>query len=304
MRVSKIQLSSQYKRFHDLTIDLGTNPKKIIALVGPNGSGKSSVFDGMLFVANMFSTIGSFDRKDGKFHSMIGAAIDYKAITISFDNGLSFHQERKARKLEGRENTILSFRNSYRFNSNLDIKLQEALPDIKTNKSGASTSVDLDDNMTQNYQRIVVYLNHYRKDNDLTDKQAIEAILGELNKVFEACLNITLVDRGDIMSSRGMLFFKKKNQPNEFSFNVLSRGEKEVVDLMLDIYLKRKEFSEMIYIIDQPEIHLNTSIQKKVLIEIAKLIPDTCQIWIATHSIGFLNALKNELKDISDVIDF
>lgn len=43
-----------YKRFHDLTIDLGNTPKRIVALVGPNGCGKSSVFDAMLFVSNAY----------------------------------------------------------------------------------------------------------------------------------------------------------------------------------------------------------------------------------------------------------
>jgi len=34
MKIQKIQLKD-YKRFHDLTIDLGDNPKRIVALVGP-----------------------------------------------------------------------------------------------------------------------------------------------------------------------------------------------------------------------------------------------------------------------------
>ena len=37
-----------YKRFHDLEIDLGSDPSRFIALVGPNGCGKSSVLDGLL----------------------------------------------------------------------------------------------------------------------------------------------------------------------------------------------------------------------------------------------------------------
>ena len=51
MFVKKIEMKD-YKRFHDLTIDLGNTPKRIVALVGPNGCGKSSVFDAMLFVSN------------------------------------------------------------------------------------------------------------------------------------------------------------------------------------------------------------------------------------------------------------
>jgi len=84
----------------------------------------------------------------------------------------------------------------------------------------------------------------------------------------------------------------------------LSSGEKEVVDLLLDIYLKRRDFNESIYIIDEPELHLNTGIQLKLLLAINSLVPDNCQIWVATHSIGFLNALQNHLNDISDIIYF
>lgn len=48
MKIKKIHLN-KYKRFHNLTIDLGDNPRRIVALVGPNGCGKSSIFDAMLF---------------------------------------------------------------------------------------------------------------------------------------------------------------------------------------------------------------------------------------------------------------
>jgi DNA repair exonuclease SbcCD ATPase subunit len=57
MKIKKVQLKNGYKRFHDLTIDLGENPKRIIALVGPNGCGKSSIFDGLLFKNNAYDKI-------------------------------------------------------------------------------------------------------------------------------------------------------------------------------------------------------------------------------------------------------
>ena len=63
MRIKRITLK-EYKRFKSLTIDLGDEPKRIIALVGPNGCGKSSIFDGILFHNNAYKQIGNKGNKD------------------------------------------------------------------------------------------------------------------------------------------------------------------------------------------------------------------------------------------------
>ena len=85
---------------------------------------------------------------------------------------------------------------------------------------------------------------------------------------------------------------------------MLSSGEKEVVDILLDIFLKKESYNDSIYIIDEPELHINTGIQRKLLREIVEMIPDTCQLWIATHSIGFINSLKQDYGENSDIIWF
>ena len=54
MKIKKIQLKNGYKRFHDLIILLGSDSKRIVALISPKGCGKSSVLDGMLFHHNFF----------------------------------------------------------------------------------------------------------------------------------------------------------------------------------------------------------------------------------------------------------
>jgi len=83
MKVKKLQLKNGYKRFHDLTIDLGTDPKRIIALVGPNGCGKSSVLDGLLFHNSAYHSIGNKERKDHHYHSMSQTPnFDYQNIII------------------------------------------------------------------------------------------------------------------------------------------------------------------------------------------------------------------------------
>ncbi|MBL0643888.1 AAA family ATPase [Aeromonas veronii] len=75
MKIKKLQLKNGYKRFFDLTIDLGDKPKRIIALVGPNGCGKSSVLDGMLFHNNAFGSIGNKGQK---------ARIQLRSATLAY----------------------------------------------------------------------------------------------------------------------------------------------------------------------------------------------------------------------------
>jgi hypothetical protein len=45
-------------------------------------------------------------------------------------------------------------------------------------------------------------------------------------------------------------------------------------------------------------------LQVPLLIEINRLIGENCQLWITTHSIGFLRALQDELKDQCQIIQF
>jgi hypothetical protein len=84
----------------------------------------------------------------------------------------------------------------------------------------------------------------------------------------------------------------------------LSSGEKEVVDILLDLYLRQDEYNDTIFLLDEPELHINTSIQRKLLIEIDRLIGENCQIWLTTHSIGFLRALQDDFKEQCQIIQF
>ena len=54
MRVRSLKLVD-FKRFHDLTIDLTDRSTKLVALVGPNGSGKSNFVDSLAFVQQCIS---------------------------------------------------------------------------------------------------------------------------------------------------------------------------------------------------------------------------------------------------------
>ena len=295
--------AKKYKRFFDLTIDLG-EPKRIVALVGPNGCGKSSVFDAMLFLNNTYYPIGNSGSKDYKYHSL-DQVPNYSSqnVSIEFDEG-PYNKVREQKSIDGLQNTIFSFRSSFRYNGNLNVKESRAVGELRNNYFGASSASDIDQRMEENYRRLNIKYNKYQKDTDSRPSEAKAHIIGELNSAISNCLHLTIDDIGDIGDGKGTLSLKKEDTANAFEYNLLSSGEKEVIDILLDLYLRKDEYTDSIYIIDEPELHLNTAIQRKLLVEINKMVPSGCQIWVATHSIGFLRALQDELNEDSQIIEF
>lgn len=306
MKIKKLQLKNGYKRFHDLTIDLGEDPKRIIALVGPNGCGKSSVLDAMLFRNNVYGQVGNKTKRDYSYHSMNqNPKFEYENVIIDLVDG-KFEKLKQDNIDKRLGNTMFSFRSPYRYNSNLKVNNTIAIPEIQQNNYGATAAIDLDDKMEQNYRRLNIKFNKYLKDNPAhaTYDSTTTKILGELNSSLQNCLDLEISSIGEIESGRGTLYFKKKDHPKDFDFNVLSSGEKEVVDILLDLYLRQDVYNNTIFLIDEPELHINTSIQRKLLVEINRLIGANCQIWIATHSIGFLRALQEDFNEDCQVIYF
>ncbi|MEK7610692.1 MAG: AAA family ATPase [Patescibacteria group bacterium] len=302
MHIKTIQLKD-FKRFNDLTIDLENHSKKIIALVGPNGSGKSSVFDGF----EQFSTNEREKRARMGYRknvSYLKKSI-FQLIGISSEESDYDSSTHVLVESDQSAYTPTSFyiRSAHRFTPRIEIKQIRALSKIEEDEKRPKYLIDIDSRLEENYERLIGGFFSEVYDKDITGKQWSEKNIQNLNKSLSGILDISIVSLGNPTHEEGSLYFTKGTS-SKFPYENLSAGEKEVVDLILDLYIKRDFYSNTVICIDEPELHLSTSIQRKLLIEIEKIIPDTCQLWVATHSIGFLRALQEDLRDKTAVIDF
>ena len=90
----------------------------------------------------------------------------------------------------------------------------------------------------------------------------------------------------------GLLRFEKEGK-EQLSYQNLSGGEIAVLDLLLDIVIKKIRDEETIICVDEPEAHIHTKLQGKLLEELYNLISPKSQLWIATHSIGMVRKAQD-----------
>jgi len=299
MKLKIIKLRN-FKRFDDLTINLGNNPKKIIALVGPNGCGKSSVFDA--FEEKLKDYKSATQSEHASYFSKLWHSIipENKSESYNKNDSILLTRDDDSNSFDKKSFYI---RSAYRFTSKLKVDSIKVQPDIIEDRNRPYSCNALDYRMQANYERLLSKLFHEFEQGDKTGTEVRRELLEVINGILENILEVKISSLGNVGDDKGQLFFEKGNSKG-FPYENLSSGEKEVVDIVTDLVIKTPDFNNTIYCIDEPELHLNTAIQRKLLIEIEKLIPDSCQLWVATHSIGFLRALQEELKEKSSILDF
>ncbi len=314
MIIKKIQLHN-FRRFSDLTIDLSQLKKspKLVLLIGPNGSGKTCVFDAFEAVSSRRKGEMNATQKID-YYVKWAEVSDYK-VTVSYED-----------EYNGQFGNWI--RNKYEIKNEVPLNAFYGRASLRqvpeVNKTSLGTS-DVDFNKdTDRPQKYI--------DRDIRFENDIEHIIGKiLNELFtssgevktgeirkkyidpinEAFNRIFGFENGITLQLTSLkpplegkpaeILFKKG--VSEFHYNHLSAGEKEIFNILLNLLARGDHYQNTIYFFDEIDLHLNTSLQYRFLQEITEnWIPNNCQLWTASHSLGFIEYAND--SEQAAIIDF
>ncbi|WKN45833.1 AAA family ATPase [Tunicatimonas pelagia] len=305
MHITHLQLIN-FKRFTDLTIDLSklATPPKLVLLIGANGSGKSSVFDAFESLSN-FSKDGhswTNTRDDsGYYQKDTSKELYIRPIIPELDPSqpstpgniprTAFYGRSSLRQIPKLEKKRMSnfslesdsdrplryIERDNRFENDIEILTQKILEEVFTGS-------DFDAKKLK--ERYLEPIN-----------QSLFRIFGGLDASLLELVSLKPPLGGNVADVR----FKKGI--SEIHYDLLSSGEKEVINILLNLFVRRDTYNDTIYFIDELDLHLNTKLQYALLKEITEnWIPKNCQLWTASHSFGFIEYARE--TDHSAVIDF
>ena len=125
------------------------------------------------------------------------------------------------------------------------------------------------------------------EDGSMTLNQFKELVIGDIRRAFAKLYpDMELNSLGNPLEDGTFRFTKGTSKG--FSFKNLSGGEKAAFDLILDLVVACRSYNDTLFCIDEPESHMNAKLQAKLLSVLYNLIPEKCQLMLATHSIGMM----------------
>lgn len=275
MKIKEIHLRN-FKRFADLTIRGIAPTVKLVVLLGPNGCGKSSLFDAMLVKSHEYARQGINLEPDYYNHKASSSA-DSPAPTINFHDGADSMSQ------------AVYLRTAYR--NDPDVKIDHiSAPGSVLQERRFPQMIYNDASTSLNYSRLVsnaLERSFRREDRDKLLGQYQDETLGEIQEAMQRLFpDLILNSLGNPLNDKTFTF--DKGGSVGFPYKNLSGGEKSAFDLLLDIFVKREQFNNTVFCIDEPEAHMNPRLQGNLLEEIFRLINDNSQLWIATHAIGMM----------------
>ena len=273
-------------------------------LIGANGSGKSSVFDAFEFVSRNakrgnFQPQSDYYRKSSDGDATVRIDIASKpvgAATVVASGivervGDQNSSDTQAGKFYGRSSVRIIPRATAVSSPEAQL-LRDAdgpsefiLPDERFNADLQLYVSGIDEALRE------AFIAEKRNDAPEVRSEQIEPLNKALMRVFgdKPGLAPQLVNwRSTTVGTGAQLIFSKGDV--RITYDLLSHGEKQVVILLLDFLVRREQMQDHVIFIDEMDNHLHRDLQFRLLEEIVDhWIPDSSQLWTATHALGFID---------------
>ena len=303
MKIKKLELVN-FKRFSNLTIDLSASEElpKLVLLVGSNGSGKSSIFDAFELVSGYIK-----DRKRSN-DKTITDSLDYY-IKNDLINAFKVAIETNKGHFDFDTDNVRSHRDAsigYGFYGRSSLRQVPRLTRISLGsaKKNEINAIDTDrprfyierDERFENDIEIItgIILEEAFNTPHKTMGEIADKYILKINETFERVFGSnadtslrlkTLIP--PLNDNIANIRFEKGE--SVIHYNLLSSGEKEIFNIFINLISRQELYQDTIFFFDELDLHLNTALQKTLLKELTEnWIPDNCQLWIASHSLGFI----------------
>ena len=301
MRIKRVELND-FKRFTHLTVEDIPETAKLIVLVGPNGSGKTSFMEAL---NHYYKFAGYGDVGESNYLSKIDVkrkfefgewySLASKTVDIDFYDA-AYPKDVGRSNIKGH----FYFRSAYRNEPDFVIDTMRKQDD-PTKTVHLKSLIQNDQSVSSNYQRLIEL---YKSENNQKDVATLRSeltgkISASIERVFE---DLHFSSLGDPLQNGN--FYFTKGTTKDFPYKNLSAGEKSAFDLILDLVVQSKYYPDAVYCIDEPETHMHTKLQGKVLRELYGLIPGNSQLWLSTHSIGMLQEAQDIEKEAPGTVVF